>query len=961
MVQAVAPLKQPVPAELRAKGTLLKREVEANLYYQDPELSVSTLAEKLGMTPHELSRIINVALKKNFSDFINEYRTREVAHKMQDPAYNHMTLLGIAFECGFNSKTTFNRIFKQMTGKSPAGYKSDQEKERPFSKMEPYSASRPVILNCKPAFKRLHEKINRITMFRNHLKVAWRNTLRGIYYNAINMTGLAAGLCSFIVILLYMNYELSYDKWNPELNKVYHVSLRQDESFLKNTPTPLAGFLVQKYPNAEAATMLQSSGDRESLLAAGERKFYQKDIVAVDSNFLKVFPYKLAEGNAATALNAPKTAILTRELSRKLFGDEGPIGRSIKLNDRADLVVTGVLEDQPGATHLPVGMLIHDPWGSATPSWEDLSCQTYIKLRQVENDTTIETAINRIFYNGRLKQGGISFESYIKAGAKTNLFVDQLSRFHNFPKHGSSNFSTVTILLVLAILLLLAGAINFSNLAIAQSITRAKEVGIRKVMGSGRMALIIQFMAETAIQCLASLVVAIVLLAIALPYINHSFHISIGFLQPQEMAHVALELTGCLLGIILLSGLYPAFYLSKFNAVKVLKGTYSAGSKGTLFRNSLIVVQFMVSVFFITGIIVIKRQLNFMQTKDKGFSGEQLLRLESRQDTRVQNFEQTRNMLLTVPGVINVAKTTSVPGDNIGVDTSTIPFHYKGAIYLMQSVSVSTDYFKTLGASLKEGRLFTNDIQDQQTRSAVINEAAGQKLGLADPVGAVIAFNGCDTTPVRIVGVVKDFNVQGFEHTIQPVVFTVGNHQPCLMQFGGAMLVKLDSRHAQRSIAGMAKAWKNIEPGFPLRYSFVDQNFEELLSSYIRLGKIITFFGMIAMMISIMGLFALTAFATRQRTKEIGVRKVLGATVSQLATFLSRDFIYLVLLSIVIITPVSWWAVQKWLQTFAYRIDISWWLFFLAGVIAVVIAIITVSFQSVKAALANPADSLRSE
>ncbi|MCR8556375.1 ABC transporter permease [Mucilaginibacter sp. BJC16-A38] len=953
-------LKAPLPAEMKQRGIWLKKAVQAGLYYQDPELSLSLLAQKLELTTHELSRIINTAFKKSFNDFINEYRVRDVAGKMRDPAYDRITLLGMAFDAGFNSKATFIRAFKQLTGKNPAEYKRELEKEVSSYHLQPHSRTRQLIL-VPEASTWSHEQLNYNSMFRNYLKIAWRNTVRSISYSSINMIGLAAGLCSFIVILLYMNYELSYDKWSPELNKVYHVSLRQDEDFLKNTPNPLAGFLAQKYQNAEAATMLQSSGDRESLLAAGERKIYQKNIVSADSNFLKVFPYKLATGNAATALNAPGTAILTRDLSRKLFGNEDPMGKSIKLNDRADLMVTGVLEDQQGATHLPVGMIIHDPWGRSNLSWGDYSCQTYIKLRRAENDTTVETAINRLYYNDHIKAGGVSFENYTKAGAKTNLFIDQVSRFHNFPKHGSSNFSTVTILLVLAILLLLAGAINFSNLAIAQSISRAKEVGIRKVMGAGRMPLILQFMAETSLQCLASLILAVILLAWGIPYINRSFNIGIGFLQPHEMLRVVIQLISCLSGIILLSGLYPAVYLSKFNAVDVLKGIYSTGGKGTLFRNGLIVVQFMVSVFFITAIIVIKSQLSFMQMKDKGFSADQLMRLETKQQTRGQGFDHTRNLLLSVPGVISVAKTTSVPGDSFGVDTSTIPFKSKGAAYRMQSVSVSTDYFKTLGVSLKKGRLFTDDVQDQKTRSAVINEAAAQKLGLRDPVGEVIAFPGCDSTSVRIVGVVKDFNVQGFENVIQPVVFTIGNHQPCLMQFGGTMLVKLDSRHAQRSIAGITQIWKTIEPGFPLRYSFVDQNFEALLSSYARLEKIIMFFGLVAITISLMGLFALTAFFTRQRTKEVGVRKVLGATVLQLATLLSRDFIYLVLLSVFIITPFTWWAMQKWLQTFAYRIDISWWIFFVAGVTAIVIAVITVSFQSIKAALANPADSLRSE
>lgn len=953
-------LKPLPPTALKQKGIWLKKKIETELLYQDAELSVSSLAGQLNMSAHELSRIINVALQKSFSDLINEYRVRDVVRKMQDPAYDKITLLGIAYESGFNSKTTFNRIFREITGKSPAEYKNELKKERPFSKMGLNSVNRPVVLRQKAAFEWLPVKTNRITMFRNYLKIAWRNTVRNISFSAINMIGLAAGLCSFIVILLYMNYELSYDNWSPDLKKVYRVSLRDNDDISSTTPAPLAAFLARKYPDAAAATMLQSSGDYESLVSAGDQKFYEKNVVTVDSNFFKVFPYELSKGVAASALDNPKAAVITPELSHKLFGNDNPIGKPIKLYNFIDLVVTGVLKEQPGATHLPVSMLMRSPSEKREISWGNYSYQTYIKLKHQAADTAIEKAINTLYYNERLKKPGISFEAYEKTGAKTSLFVDQVPRIHNFPKHGSSNFATVTILLALAVLLLLAGAINFSNLAIAQSISRAREVGIRKVMGSGAKSLILQFMMETALQCFISLIIAIALLAIALPYINNSFNISIGFLQQHQLLRIALQLTGCLLLIILLSGSYPAVYLSKFNAVKVLKGDYSTGKKGALLRNSLIVLQFMVSVFFITGIIVIKSQMSFMRTKDKGFSGEQLIRIPSTQATRDRDFDNTRNMLLAVPGVTNVAKTTNVPGDNFFVDTSTIAFKNNGKAFRMSSVKVSADYFQTLRVALKKGRFFTDDISDQQTRTAIINEAAARKLNLPDPVGAGITFPGCDSIPVKIVGVVRDFNVQGFESEIQPVVYTIGN-QACMFQSGGAILVRLDSRHVQQSIAGITEAWKKIEPAFPLRYAFVDQNFEQLFITYVRLEKIITFFGLIAIMISVMGLFALSAFFTRQRTKEIGVRKVLGASVLQLAALLSKSFIYLVLLSVFIIMPFSWWMVQKWLQTFAYRIDISWWMFVAAGLTAVLIAIITVSFQSGKAALANPADSLRSE
>ncbi|MGC4100925.1 ABC transporter permease [Ferruginibacter sp.] len=956
--------KSTIPAELKQKGAALKKTMQEGQYYLDPELNVSSLAEQLGMPSHELSRIINIALKKNFTDFINEFRIREVVRKMDDPAYDRMTLLGIAFESGFNSKTTFNRVFRQMTGKSPVEYKAYLKKERPFSNMVPSSEgqtiARPVVLHRETAVTQSPEKLNRMTMLHIYFKTAWRNILRGISFSAVNMTGLAAGLCSFIVILLYMNYELGYDKWHPGLDKVYRVSLRQDGDYLKTTPAALAGFLAQQYPNAEAATSLQSGGDNESLLTAGENKIYQKNIVSVDSNFLKVFPYKLAVGNTATALNDPQTTILTRDLGRKLFGKADPLGKTIRLNDRTDLVVTGILEDQPGATHLPVDMLIHDAFGRRAATWDNYSSQTYIRLRQPGNDTVIETSINRLYFNERLKDEGTSFENYTKSGAKTNLYIENVPQIHNFPKHGSSNYPTVTVLLLLAMLLLLAGVINFSNLSIAQSITRAKEVGIHKLMGSGRKQLILQFMLEAALQCLVSLVLAVGLLAFILPYINQFFNIHLGFLQKNQMWKTALQLAGCLLLTILLSGSYPALYLSKFNAVKVLKGDYSTGSKGKFFRNSLIVVQFMVSVFFITGIIVIKSQLSFMQAKDKGFSDEQLIRIPSRQETREQNFDNTRSALLSVPGVLSVAKTTKVPGDNSFADTATFSFTNNGQSHRMSWVKVSADYFQTLRVPLKKGRSFTGDVQDQQTRTAIINESAARELGLPDPVGQELSFRGCDSIPIRIIGVVQDFNTQGFETAVQPEVFTVGN-QACMMQFSRAIVVKLESSHAQQSIAGITQAWKKIEPAFPFRYSFVDQNFEQLFISYVRLEKIITFFGSVAILISVMGLFALTAFFTRKRTKEVGIRKVLGASVLQLTLLLSRDFIRLVLLSVLIITPFSWWMAQQWLQSFAYRIAISWWMFAAAGIAALVIAMITLSFQSIRAALTNPVNSLRTE
>lgn len=795
-------------------------------------------------------------------------------------------------------------------------------------------------------------------MFRNYFKIAWRNLLKSKNYSAINILGLAVGLSSFIIILLYLNYELSYDKWNPELKKAYKVSLRSGDDIMPRPPAPLATFLAQHYSNAEACTSIQPNGDFETLLAANNKKIYQKGLVTADSSFLKVFPYTLVRGNAATAFDQPNAIILSEALSRKLFGKSDPMGKPVKLYNALDAVVTGVMQEPESPSHLNVQALLRNPYEKQGMFWENYSYETYIKVKHPVAEAKIEDDINRMYYNERLKKDNSSFEAYKKAGQQTALFIDAVPNIHNYPKYGSSSIATVYILVILAVLLLVAGAINFSNLAIAKSMGRAKEVGMRKVMGSSRRQLITQFMGETALQCIISLCIAVLLINVALPYLNKSFNITLSFWQQDNKVSLVAQIALCLLLVTLLSGLYPSLFLSRFTATRILKGHLSGG-KGTLFRNSLIVIQCMVSAFFIIATVTISSQMHYMQNKDKGFSDAQVMRIQVTQKTREDNFAAVKNTLLALPGVSYVAKTTSVPGDKTG-DTSTKGFKYAANEYRMASVKISSDYFKTLQVALTQGRLFTDNYEDQNTRTAVINEAAAEKLHIGDPIGKTITFPHCDSVPVQIIGIVKDFNVQGFESAVQPVVYTIGN-KACMYQSGGAILVKLNSRRMQQTVADIEKAWKKIEPDFPIQYSFLDDNFQQLYLSYARLQKIVTFFAAVAIMISVMGLFALTAFFTRQRTKEIGVRKVLGATVAHLTTLLSKEFIYLVLLSVVIITPVAWWAMHRWLQTFAYRINISWWMFGAAGLVMLFIASLAVGSQAIKAAIANPVDSLRTE
>ncbi len=798
-------------------------------------------------------------------------------------------------------------------------------------------------------------------MLKNYFKVAWRNLLKSKVFSTVNIIGLAAGLASFVIILLYLNNELSYDKWNPELKKVYRVSVYENGDYLPQSYAPLARFLADNDPEVESATAMQGGMDFDVLMDANNKKIFQKGFISVDSLFLKVFPYKIIRGDAKTALNKPDATVITEELAHKLFGDKDPIGQTIKIFNAVTGTITAVMQEPKTPAHFGAQVLMRMPYEKQNMHWGNRSFQTYIKLKHPANQTKLEDAINSFYYNERLKKGNKSYETYKKAGPKTYLFTDAVGEIHNFPKHGESNFKTVSILLILAVLLLLAGTINFSNLAVAKAIGRAKEVGIRKVLGSDRKQLVFQFMSETALQCAISLGIAVFIVYFSLRYINQSFGLNLSFWQQENPASIIIQIAICLLVVVLLSGLYPSLIVSKFNTAKVLKGNYTSGNKGTFFRNSLIIVQFMVASFFVIAVLIIKSQMNYMTTKDKGFSAEQVMRIQAPQKIREQGFETVRNTLLSVAGVQLVAKSTSVPGDSkMLADTSTFDFKFNGESFRLASVKISTDYFKTIKTALKNGRLFDESFADQNTRSAIINETAFKKLNDPQLIGKNIAFNGCDSVPVKVVGVVKDFNVQGFESAVQPAIYTIGN-KACMYQSGGGILVKLNSNHMQKTVADIEQAWKKVDPDSPIQYSFLDDNFQQLFLSYARLQSLITFFAMIAILISAMGLFALTAYFTRQRTKEIGIRKVLGATVAQLTALLSKEFVFLIVLSVLIISPFAWWAMAHWLQTFQYRIQISWWQFVAAGILVLFVAGITISFQAIKAALANPVKSLRSE
>jgi len=798
-------------------------------------------------------------------------------------------------------------------------------------------------------------------MIKNYLKTTLRHLWKNKVYGAINMLGLAIGLSSFLVILLYLNHELSYDRWDPELKKVYKVSERGEEDIFETTRAPLAALLRENTPQVVSATSIMDGGSFEIPLTVEDRLYYQRNTLSADSLFFRVFPYTFLQGDALTALDRPNALVVSDRVAAKLFGSENPIGKTIRVFNSFDCEVTGVLQTPDKPSHMEVDLVYRAPYEKANFHWENLSFQTYIKTKQPIPVANIERVVDELYYNHRVKENeGLSYQAFREAGHQAGLFVDAVQDLHNFPKHGESNITTVSVLLVLATLLLLAGAINFSNLSIAASIRRAKEVGVKKVLGSSRTRLFWQFMGEIAFQCVIAFGLSMLLLGAMLPYFNREFGVELNFFQTGNTAALVAQVALSLLLITGLSGLYPAVFLSRYNTAKVLKGDYSRGTRGLALRNTLIVAQFVVAAFFIFGTVVVSRQLDYMQNRDTGFSGEQVLRIQPyMQKSRDDGFGAVRNTLLQIPGVQSVAKTTAVPGDAY-VDTSTVEFKYRGEAFRMTSVKVSTDYFETLGIDLLEGRLFNDSHADQHTRSAIVNETAAMRMGLRQTGEAYISFPYCDSIPIQVVGVVRDFNVLGFEQHIQPAVYTIGN-EACMFQSGGAILVKLAGGDLRKPVAAIEEAWKTVEPGFAIRHSFLDDNFQQLFASHLRLQRVVNFFGITAIAIALMGLFALTAFLVGQRTKEISIRKVLGAGATDLSLLLGKDFMRLIAIAVLVAVPLGWWAASEWLQGFAYRIPLSGWLFASAALGVLAVAALTIAIHTIKAARANIAENLREE
>ena len=792
-------------------------------------------------------------------------------------------------------------------------------------------------------------------MFKNYFKTAWRSLWRNKLFSGLNIFGLATGMACSILIFLWVQDELSFDKFNHNASNIFRITDKTSDQEYAVVPPSLAYAIQTQIPAIKNATRVVSV---QKMITVGTNKFDEKNIYYADSNFLQIFNYPLLSGNVATALSSPNSVVLTEKTAKKYFGSaDAATGKTIYIDNDikgSNLLVTGILKNIPSNSHLQPDMLIpmaqYDKANNPIHGWTNFDVYVYFQLKDAvaptaSNLSNINKQVNEIY-----KQNNREFPASFTAQALTDI---HLHSHYLADVPGQGSYEYVKIFALAAIFIIIIACINFMNLATAVSGQRAKEVGLRKTVGALRPQLIAQFISESLLLSFISLLLAILIVYLMLPLFNQLASKSISF-NPFD-ANIFISLISVAVVTGLLSGSYPAFFLSSFNPVKALKGSKILRSNKSFLRNGLVVFQFSISVVLIVTTLVIYKQLQFIQNRDIGFNKENLLYMKMPEVGDLKNNKDAmRATLAEYPDITNYTFTDQLP-TNLG-NSSQLTWHgmNPGTQVMANRLRVDENFVKTFGMQMAAGRFFSKDFGDNGT-GYVVNETALKAMGLntKNAIGKIISIS-LEDKEAPIIGVVKDFNFKPVQEPIEPLVMKTN--------FGGGYVVMRTTPASIRKVIGtLQKSFHNVYGDYPFSYGFVSDDLSKLYITEQRMEKLFNVFSILSIVISCLGLFGLATFAAQQRIKEIGIRKVLGASEAGIATLLSKDFIQLVLISFVIAFPVAWWAMNKWLQSFAYRINISWWVFAVAGLAALLIALLTVSFQAIKAAIANPVKSLRTE
>ncbi|MES2648163.1 MAG: ABC transporter permease [Bacteroidota bacterium] len=800
-------------------------------------------------------------------------------------------------------------------------------------------------------------------MFATFITSCFRNIKRHKGFSFINIAGLTLGLTACLIIGLFVRDEKQYDKFIPGSERIYRV-YQQSEADVTNiiasAPPTFATTLKQNYPEVEKTVRVVGINTSE-LFEAGNKKLYQQGGLIADSNFFDLFPLRFRYGSPIQALEDPNSIVISAGMARQFFGNQDPVGKEI-IMDKSVITVKGVIAENQ-QFHLPVNYIISMSQagykGDFMQSWQWYPFHTYVLLQKGANVQQLEKkfqAYSKPFLKGEGPSNVPYFQPLLNIHLHSSHFKYDIS--------DRGNISYVKALTLISIFILLIACFNFVNLATSQSVQRAKEVGVRKTIGAGRKQLLLQFIGETVFLALISMVMAVAATYMLLPSLNHftEKHIQFSFLIDPAIAFLILAVV-VVVGI--LAGFYPALVLSSFKPINVLKGNVvadTASGKTPWLRHGLVVIQFSLSVLLIISAIVVIGQVNYLHNKDLGFRKEQIMFFPIKGEALAENYESFKNELLTYQHVVSVSVGYGFPGDMFGDGMMTVKEKPELGPIRATQLMVDEDYIKTLGLTLMAGRDFSKDKKTDES-TWIINETAVRELGLGSSpeqaIGKTLSWptwrksDSLKTGPV--IGVVKDFHFKSLHQKVEPAVLQI------YPQAYSKIAVKIKGANLEKTITGIKTLWTKFSPDYPIEFSFLDESFTKMYKAEDKLKTLILLFTVITIFVACLGLLGLAAYSAERRRKEIGIRKVLGASVNGVVILLSKDFVKLVLIGLVIASPIAWYFMTQWLTTFSYRIDIKWWVYAVAGMIAVGLALVTVSLQAVKAALANPVNNLRSE
>ncbi|MEE1944818.1 ABC transporter permease [Pedobacter sp. KR3-3] len=783
-------------------------------------------------------------------------------------------------------------------------------------------------------------------MFRLNLKIALRNLWKHKGYTLLNIFGLSVGLTGFIMILLFANHEKSYDSWNPNADNIYRISIRwaPGEEEYSSSPAELAPALKEALPEIQDYARFYVWDIGQRLVAKDKNEAYVDHIMGVDSTWFKLFPYKFIYGDAPKSLMAADQIVLSSKTSEQFFGKANPVGQTLTINNNKRYTVSGVYQEPNTAEHMDFDGFIKK--SSAGDGWGNGNFYTYLFLKKGIDGKLFEEKINKAFNRlPIMKQQDWLKKAHIYITPVKDIYLKATSA-QDPAKRG--NAKTVTLLLLFSGLLLVIACINFTNLSIAQSVKRAKETGVRKVLGARRNNLITYFLTDTAIQCILALLLSFALVEVFTPVLNNLMDLNLSLFGYNNPMQLTLQLSSVMLLVILLSGGYAAFFLSNYEPVKVLKGNLSRSMGSLWMRKSLIMVQFVVATVFMVALIIIRQQVNYIKNQDVGFNKDHVVVFKIRKWESRKNFAQIKQRLAKIDGVAAVSRVNYYPGVKA---MQVIGREYKGkSIQNLSMVTVDFDYFEVMGMPAQLGRTFSTQFATDSS-AIVVNESAVKKYQLQKEVGHQWIE---DRT---LVGVVKDHVQKGMETRAEPTAFVVEGRNT---NSADNVILKIKGENAQQTLAEVKGVWESVEP-FPFQYTWLDQSFAKVYEQYVRLDKLFNIFTYVTLSIAILGLFALASFTVQERTKEIGVRKVLGAETKDILQLLNKSFLVLIIIANLIAIPVAYILSSNWLAGFAYRTTITIWPFVAATLISVIITIVTVSLQAYKTANAKPVDALKYE